>query len=68
MSVKTQVDRYRMLTLPLPGRMPVVIAEHVAILKGVERNRPSEAAAAMERHLDAVLPALADAHSVDPRY
>ncbi|HSV19548.1 MAG TPA: GntR family transcriptional regulator [Casimicrobiaceae bacterium] len=51
-SVKTQIDRYRLLTLPQPGRMARVIKEHAAVVGAVEKRDPERAARAMEAHLD----------------
>jgi DNA-binding GntR family transcriptional regulator len=53
---KNQIDRCRMLTLPAPGRMRHVIAEHRVILDGLKRRDAASALAAMQRHLSAVLP------------
>lgn len=50
--VKTQVDRYRLLTLPQEGRMARVGRDHAAILEGLEARDPDAAAAAMAGHLD----------------
>jgi DNA-binding GntR family transcriptional regulator len=36
--VKTQIDRYRLLTLPQPGRMARVIREHAAVVAAIERH------------------------------
>lgn len=55
---KTQVDRFRRLTLPIPGRMKLVIAEHFAVYESIRSREQAEAVTAIERHLDAVLPAL----------
>lgn len=57
LQVKTQVDRFRRLTLILPRRMFAVIAEHEQVLAGIEQSNPEAASAAMMQHLDAVLPA-----------
>lgn len=56
---KMQIDRCRRLTLPVPGRMDQVVAEHRVILQAVEAGDPATARAAMTAHLQAVLP---DAH------
>ncbi|ANY77415.1 hypothetical protein BB934_03590 [Microvirga ossetica] len=66
--IKIQVDRYRQLTLPLPGRMPAVIAEHEAVLQAIIAGDAMKSAALMERHLDAVLPALFEAGDVNSEY
>jgi GntR family transcriptional regulator, rspAB operon transcriptional repressor len=53
---KTQVDRCRRLTLPTPGRMGQVIAEHRAIVAAMQRQDVSGARRALDQHLSAVLP------------
>lgn len=58
---KIQIDRCRRLTLPVPGRMRHVIAEHRTILDAVQRRDKSAAEAAMRLHLSAILP---DAHAL----
>jgi DNA-binding GntR family transcriptional regulator len=68
MQMKIQVDRYRQLTLPLPGRMAMVIDDHNAVLQAVRTRDSLQAATLIERHLDAVLPALSEAISVDAKY
>jgi GntR family transcriptional regulator, rspAB operon transcriptional repressor len=67
LQVKTQVDRFRRLTLTMPRRMLVVESDHESILEAISRKDPEAAAAAMERHLDAVLPAL-EVEEVRQRY
>jgi len=54
-SVKYQVDRYRRLTLPAPGRMAKVIAEHRAIYQAIVARDASTATEAMETHLAALM-------------
>src|ERR1700682_2907620 len=49
--VKTKIDRYRLLTLPQPGRMARVIKEHAAVVAAIEDHDADRAAAAMEGHL-----------------
>ncbi|MET3901356.1 DNA-binding GntR family transcriptional regulator [Devosia sp. UYZn731] len=58
LQVKTQVDRFRRLTLVLPHRMFAVIEEHERILAAIGQAEPDIAAAAMIAHLDSVLPAI----------
>ena len=58
LQVKTQVDRFRRLTLVLPHRMAAVIEEHEKVLRAIERSDPQAASAAMMAHLDSVLPAI----------
>jgi GntR family transcriptional regulator, rspAB operon transcriptional repressor len=64
LQVKVQVDRYRRLTLVQEGRMVQVIADHERILEGISLGSASHAQKAMEAHLDAVLPHVAEEHEV----
>jgi DNA-binding GntR family transcriptional regulator len=64
-SAKLQIDRCRRLTLPAPGRMLHVIAEHRIIRDAVQAGDAPAARAAMQAHLQAVLPdaaAIAEDH------
>jgi DNA-binding GntR family transcriptional regulator len=54
-SVKYQVDRYRRLTLPAPGRMAKVIAEHRAIYQAIVARDVMGATHAMDSHLAALM-------------
>lgn len=65
---KTQVDRFRRLTLPLEGRMPEVMAEHHAVLRALQAGQPAQAAAAMREHLDQVLPIIEITRAFRPDY
>src|SRR5262249_25854832 len=56
---KTKGGGVRRLALPLQGRMQEVIEEHVAVVEGLRTGSPTEATAAMRRHLNHVLPAMA---------
>ncbi|AJW47439.1 MULTISPECIES: GntR family transcriptional regulator [Ralstonia] len=58
LDVKTQIDRYRLLTLPLEGRMSEVLAEHRAVIDALASSNPKQAVRAMREHLDRVLPVL----------
>lgn len=60
-SAKIQLDRYRRLTLPVPGRMKHLIAEHRAVCEAVKAGDPERARQAMRKHLDAVLPPVTQA-------
>ena len=53
-TVKFQVDRYRRLTLPAPGRMLKVIGEHEAILHAIKAGNPEQAEKSMIDHLEAL--------------
>jgi len=65
--VKYQIDRFRRLTLPAPGRMPRVIDEHRAVFQAVAAADPARARAAMEAHL-AALSGYSDLQYIDPKY
>lgn len=65
---KTQVDRYRRLTLPLPGRMDGVVAEHEAVVDALETGKGSLAVDAMREHLDHLLPVVEITRSLRPDY
>jgi GntR family transcriptional regulator, rspAB operon transcriptional repressor len=54
-AAKVQIDRARQLTLPVPGRMDQVVAEHRTIRDAIARRDPKGARAAMMDHLDAVI-------------
>ena len=64
--VKVHVDRYRRLTLPQQGRIPLVIAEHQAILGAIEAHDPSGARKAMEIHLESLLDNIAVTQNFNP--
>lgn len=49
--IKLQVDRFRRLTLPEPGRMCMVIKEHAAVVDAIERQHPDDAHSGIEIHL-----------------
>jgi DNA-binding GntR family transcriptional regulator len=53
---KVHMDRYRRLTLPVPGRMDRVIKEHRKIFAALKAQQPENARLAMSQHLDAILP------------
>ncbi len=50
--MRVQVERYRRLTLPQPGRMPLVVKEHTAVLDAIARRNADEAVVSMNEHLD----------------
>jgi len=66
--VKVQVDRYRRLTLPMPGRIPMVVKEHSAVLRAIERRDPDGAVALMGDHLDGLQKSIATARANNPEY
>ena len=60
LQVKTQVDRFRRLTLVVPHRMFTVIEQHERILDAIQKADPDAAGQAMVAHLESVLPASGD--------
>lgn len=68
LEVKTQIDRYRLLTLPLEGRMTEVLAEHRAVIDALASANPKQAVQAMRKHLDHVLPVLEITRRQRPEY
>jgi DNA-binding GntR family transcriptional regulator len=50
--VKVQVDRCRRLTLPEPGRLLKVIAEHTAVVDAIAAHDPERAVRSIAAHLD----------------
>jgi DNA-binding GntR family transcriptional regulator len=65
---KTQMDRYRQLTLPLEGRMAGVLEEHRAVVAAIEAGDPVGAVAAMREHLDHVMPVLEVTRKLRPEF
>jgi DNA-binding GntR family transcriptional regulator len=65
---KTQMDRYRQLTLPLEGRMAGVLEEHRAVVEAIEARDPARAASAMLDHLDHVMPVLEITRKLRPEF
>jgi DNA-binding GntR family transcriptional regulator len=66
--VKVHVDRYRLLTLPQEGRIARTIAEHEAILAGIEAHDPRAARTAMEFHLERLLADISATQSINPEF
>ncbi|WP_425453188.1 GntR family transcriptional regulator [Bosea caraganae] len=54
--VKVQINRARRLTLPVAGRMQQVIGEHVLVRDAIASRDVEAARAAMQAHLNVVLP------------
>jgi len=67
-SVKTQVDRYRLLTLPQPGRMARVIEEHAAVVTAIAQHDGPRAATAMGHHLDRLRISMEDIRRMNPDF
>ncbi|GGF62946.1 GntR family transcriptional regulator [Azorhizobium oxalatiphilum] len=66
--LKTQVDRFRHLTLPQPGRMERVIVEHGAVVDAIAAHDPEAAAAAMRAHVEGLRASLGEMRDVNPGY
>jgi GntR family transcriptional regulator, rspAB operon transcriptional repressor len=64
--VKVQIDRYRYLTLPQPGRLDIVIAEHAAIIESMQRGDDGAAVCAMSQHIGRMTEELQDIDHLDP--
>ncbi|MDF2619803.1 MAG: GntR family transcriptional regulator [Xanthobacteraceae bacterium] len=54
-SVKLQMDRVRYLSLPEPGHLDVLLAQHRQITEAIERGQADEAGLHMSAHLKEVL-------------
>lgn len=67
-AAKSQIDRCRRMTLPVPGRMESVIGEHLVILDAMRRCDGKAAEAAMRQHLGMLLPELAIMQAQNPDY
>ena len=65
---KAQVDRFRLLTLPLPNRATHVIAEHQLVVDAIADHDPSAAESAMQAHLEAVLPVFDEIREAHPDF
>jgi DNA-binding GntR family transcriptional regulator len=68
LQAKTQIDRYRQLTLPLEGRMRDVLVEHTEVVAAIESGDPARAVQAMRDHLDHVLPVLEITRKLRPEF
>ena len=67
-AAKSQIDRCRRMTLPVPGRMAMVIREHLSIVDAVRRHDGPAAMAAMRKHLGTLLPDLLHLKAEHPDY
>lgn len=63
-----QVDRCRRLTLPVPGQMAKVIAEHDAIVEAIAAHDREGSVLALGAHLDGLRLAIDDLRAVAPLY
>jgi GntR family transcriptional regulator, rspAB operon transcriptional repressor len=53
--VKVQLDRFRRLTLPQPGRFARVLDEHGAVFRAIASRDPVAASVAMDAHVGGLL-------------
>jgi GntR family transcriptional regulator, rspAB operon transcriptional repressor len=67
-TVKTQIDRYRLLTLPQQGRMARVIVEHTAVVTAIARHDGPRAASAMGGHLEQLQISMEDIRRMNPDF
>ncbi|MDR6772118.1 GntR family transcriptional regulator [Azospirillum sp. BE72] len=65
---KVQLDRCRRLTLPVPGRMRTVIAEHEAIVEAIAAHDPDRAERSLILHLDNLQITVDDVRNAAPLY
>jgi DNA-binding GntR family transcriptional regulator len=67
-AAKSQIDRCRRMTLPVPGRMEMVIREHLSIVDAVRKGDAAAAQVAMRAHLGTLLPDLVHLREKHPDY
>ncbi|WP_082359266.1 GntR family transcriptional regulator [Bosea sp. AAP35] len=67
-AAKSQIDRCRRMTLPVPGRMAMVIREHLSIVDALQRQDGPGAEVAMRQHLGTLLPDLVHLQEQYPDY
>lgn len=67
-AAKAQIDRCRLLTLPIPGRMLMAIGEHREVMKALRARDETVALAAMKRHLSVLVPDVAKMRQDYPGY
>lgn len=68
LQVKVQIDRYRRLTLPQPGRMLRLVEEHAAIAHAIAAHEPDRAVAALDIHMDGLRDGLDEFPGLNPSY
>lgn len=66
--VKVQIDRFRRLTLPVPGRMAMVVGEHAAIVAAIAENDPAAAESGLSAHLSYLGGGLDKTRTDNPAY
>lgn len=68
LQAKTQVDRFRRLTLSVEGHMNEVVEEHREVAAAIASGDPVRAVAAMQAHLDRVVPIFELVRKLRPEY
>ena len=68
LQVKLQLDRYRRLTLPVPGRMSRVVDEHAMVVEAIAAQDAAAAGTAMASHLDGLSASIRDVRDLNPKY
>jgi DNA-binding GntR family transcriptional regulator len=67
-AARLQTDRVRLMSLPDASPMPLLIAQHTAIVDRIEARDPEGAARAMARHLREILLALSHIARAHPEF
>lgn len=65
---KMHMDRFRRLTLPQHGRMPMVIEQHGLIIEAIRRGDPEGASRAMAQHLEGLAISIDTIRSSNPDF
>ncbi|WBO21341.1 GntR family transcriptional regulator [Sphingomonas abietis] len=65
--VKLNLGRFRRLTLPIPGRMMIVVSEHAALVAALRARNSEAAVVALDAHLREILGALGDVREAYPQ-
>ncbi len=68
LQVKLQLDRYRRLTLPVPGRMNRVVDEHAAVVGAIAAHDSAAASVAMGAHLVGLSASIRDVRDLNQKY
>ncbi len=66
--VKVQVDRFRRLTLPVPGRMGRVVVEHASVVDAIASGDVDAASAAMTKHLEGLSSSIRDVRDFNAEF
>jgi DNA-binding GntR family transcriptional regulator len=66
--VKVHLDRLRVLSLPIEGRMGVTVEEHQRIRDAIANRDPVEAKNALHDHLGVMIPYIEHLSTTYPEY